>query len=223
LLALLFLARLILVIGGAATVGLTLAVGLRASKRTSQIATTRIVSVGEKENPAVPTARQAPAQLRLGPQNRAQQHVIPEDQFGHDPALIPILGKLKMLPDLDCQNPSTWLWTLKLVKAPLVLPERRQAVEAGQGDFYRRPNPSDFVLLGKKILILRPMDPFAAAEAGPFSSALTIKAFTDAFNPILSEYLLHVGRSNRLDRLHQRRIWIGSAASATSQNPHVFP
>jgi hypothetical protein len=46
-----------------------------------------------------------------------------------------------MLPDLDCKNPKTWLWTLKLVKAPLALPKQPQVVEAGQGDFHLRPTP----------------------------------------------------------------------------------
>jgi hypothetical protein len=80
-----------------------------ASKRTAQIPPARIAWVSEKENPAVPTASSAPAQLRLGPQNRAQQHVIGKDQDHHRATPIPIRAKLKMLPDLDCINPRLWL------------------------------------------------------------------------------------------------------------------
>jgi hypothetical protein len=109
LLTLLLLARPILVVSGAALAGLTPAMSLPASERTPQIAPARIARVGEKENPAVPTMGPAPAQLRLGAQNRAQQHVIRQDQRDHRATPIPIHAKLKMLPDLDCKNPRLWL------------------------------------------------------------------------------------------------------------------
>ena len=112
-----------------------------AAEGTPQIPPAGIAWVGEKKDPAVPTTSPAPAQLRLGPQNRAQQHVIGKDQSHHRAAPIPIRAKLKMLPDLDCKNPRLWLWTLKLVKAPLVLPKQPQVVEAGQGDFHQPPTP----------------------------------------------------------------------------------
>jgi hypothetical protein len=102
LLAFLLLARLILVVNRAALIGLALAVGFRASKRTAQIAAPGIAWVSEKEDPAVPTARLAPVQLRLGSENRSEQHVIGEDQSDYRPAPIPIRGELKMLPNLDC-------------------------------------------------------------------------------------------------------------------------
>jgi len=135
------LALCILVVSGAAPAGLPPAMGFPASERTAQIAPAGVARVGKKEDPTVPTASPVPAQLRLGPQNRAQQHVIREDQRDHWAAPIPIRPKLKMLPDLDCKNPKTWLWTLKLVKAPLALPKQPQVVEAGQGDFHLRPTP----------------------------------------------------------------------------------
>jgi hypothetical protein len=47
----------------------------------------------------VPTSLQAPAQLRLGSNNRSQQHVIGEDQSDYRAAPIPIRGEPKMLPD----------------------------------------------------------------------------------------------------------------------------
>jgi hypothetical protein len=55
-----------------------------------------------------------------------------------------------MLPDLDCKNPRLWLWTLKLVKAPLVLPKQPQVVEAGQGDFHLWPTLAAALSLEKK-------------------------------------------------------------------------
>jgi integrase/recombinase XerD len=125
-----------------------------AAERTAQISPARITRVGEKENPTVPTASPAPAQLRVGSPNRAQQHVMGEDQFDHRAASIPAGRKAKMLPDLDCQNPSTWLWTLKLLKAPVVLPERPQAVEAGQGDFHLRPVPDARPFLERNLSLL---------------------------------------------------------------------
>jgi hypothetical protein len=102
LLALLLLAVLILVVGGAALAGPTLVVSFPASERTPQITPAGIARVGEKENPAVPTAGPAPAQLRLGSQDRAQQHVIRQDQLDHRAVPIPVGRKPKMLPDLDC-------------------------------------------------------------------------------------------------------------------------
>ena len=139
---LLLFARLVLVVSGAATTGLPPAMRFPASERAAQIAPTGIARVSEKEYPAVPTASPASAQLRLGPQNRAQQHIIGKDQGHHRATPIPIRAKLEVLPDLDCKNPRLWLWTLKLLKAPLVLPKRPQVVEAGQGDFHLRPTPA---------------------------------------------------------------------------------
>jgi hypothetical protein len=113
LLALLLLARFILVVSCAAPTGLALAVGFPTSEGTAQVPTLGIPWVGEKENPAVPTTSQAPAQIRLGTANRSQQRVIRKNQADHRAGPIPIHGKSKILPDLDCINPSTWLWTLK--------------------------------------------------------------------------------------------------------------
>ena len=126
---------LVLVISRAAQVRLALAMGFPTSKRTTQIPALRIAGVGEKKDPTVSTTSSAPAQLRLGSENRSQQHVIRVNQSHHRLTPIPIRVEPKMLPDQDCKKPNTWLWILKLVKAPLVLPKRLKAVEAGQGDF----------------------------------------------------------------------------------------
>jgi hypothetical protein len=92
-------------------VGLAPAMGLATAKGTAQILTPRIARVREKENPAVPTARQAPAQRRPDPDNRSQQRVIREHQSHDRPASIPIFDEPKMRRDLDCQKPRFWLWT----------------------------------------------------------------------------------------------------------------
>ena len=154
-LPLLLLAWLVLVISGAAPTGLPPPMRFPASERAAQILPTGVARMREKENPTVPTASPAPAQLRLGPQNRAQQHVIGKDEGHYRATPLPIRAKLKMLPDLDCKNPRLWLWTLKLLKAPLVLPKRPHVVEAGQGDFHRRPVPSAFFSLERNNQPLR--------------------------------------------------------------------
>ena len=56
LLLLLHLAILVLVIGGAPLVGLTLAMGLPTSKRTAQVPAPGVPWVREKKDPAVPTS-----------------------------------------------------------------------------------------------------------------------------------------------------------------------
>ena len=73
-----------------------------AAEGTTQIAPPRVAIMSEKKNPTVPTARPAPAQLKLESQNRPEQHVIREDQSDDRTAPIPIRGEPKMLPDLDC-------------------------------------------------------------------------------------------------------------------------
>jgi len=117
--ALLKFTGLVAVVGAAALVGLAPAMDLPAAEGTAQIASTRIAWVGEKEDTAVPTAGQAPAQPGQCSQNRSQQHAIHEDQGGHRTALIPIRDKTKMLPDLDGKKPRLWLWIPTLVKHPL--------------------------------------------------------------------------------------------------------
>ncbi|MFO1498487.1 MAG: hypothetical protein U1G07_08865 [Verrucomicrobiota bacterium] len=112
-LLLLHLAPLVLVVGGAPLVGLTLAMGFPASERTAQVLTRGVPRVREKEDPAVPTSLQAPAQLRLVLNNRSQQHVAAENQSDNWAVPIPICGEPKMLPDRYCKKPKTWLWTLK--------------------------------------------------------------------------------------------------------------
>ena len=99
LLALLLLATLILVISRAALAGLTLAMSFPTSERTAQIPAPGIPRVREKEDPTVPATSPAPAQLRLVPNNRSQQHVTREDQSDYRAAPIPIRDKPKMLPD----------------------------------------------------------------------------------------------------------------------------
>ena len=49
------------------------------------------------------------AQVRFGPQNRSQNHIIFQHQGGHRALPIPLGPKLKMLRDLDCKKPKLWL------------------------------------------------------------------------------------------------------------------
>ena len=86
---------------------------------TAQISPPRVARVGEKEDPAVPTARPAPAQLRLGPEHRPQHRVVREHQAAGRSGSIPILDEPKMRCDLDCQKPRFWLWTPTKFKRPL--------------------------------------------------------------------------------------------------------
>lgn len=117
--ALLQFTGLVAVVGAAALVGFTPAVGLATTERTTQIASTGIARIGEKEDPAVPTSSQAPAQPGVNTQDRSQQHAIREHQGGHRATPIPLRGELKMLPDLDGKKPRLWLWIPTLVKHPL--------------------------------------------------------------------------------------------------------
>lgn len=92
---------------------------LPATERTAQIPTPRVAGVSEKKYPAMPTSGSAPAQLRLGKENRSQQHVIPQNQGRDRAAAIPVRGKPEILRDLDCKKPRLWLWTLTQFKRPL--------------------------------------------------------------------------------------------------------
>jgi hypothetical protein len=116
---LLLLARLIPVVGRTALAGLMPAMRLPTAEGTAQIATPRVARVREKEDPAVPTAGQAPAQPRLGAEHRSQQRVIREHQGDHRTASIPIGDEPKLRRDLDCQKPRFWLWTPTTFKRPL--------------------------------------------------------------------------------------------------------
>lgn len=97
--------RLLAVIGRRPLVALLPVMGLPTSKRTTQIVPPRVARVGQKENPAVPTACPAPAQLRLGPQHRSQHRVVSEHQADQRSGSVPIFGEPKKCRDLDCQKP----------------------------------------------------------------------------------------------------------------------
>jgi hypothetical protein len=63
-----------------------------------------IARIGEKEDPAMPTARQARSQKRFVPQNRSHHHIIIQNQRGHLALAIPVRSKLKMPRDLYCKK-----------------------------------------------------------------------------------------------------------------------
>jgi hypothetical protein len=91
-----------------------LAVGLPATEGTAQVVPTGIARVGQEENAAVPAPGQAGAQVRLGVQDRSQQHIIFLHQHGHRAGAIPIRPKLKMLRDPNCKKPKLSLRMLTL-------------------------------------------------------------------------------------------------------------
>lgn len=107
------------VVGDTALGGRSLTVRLPTPEGAAQIPAPRVARVREKENPAVPTASQAPAQRRPGADHRSQQRVIRERQGDNGLAAIPIFDEPKMGRDLDCQKPRFWLWMLTLFKRPL--------------------------------------------------------------------------------------------------------
>lgn len=100
------------VVGRAACAGLTPGVGFTATEGTAQILAFAarqvlapgIARVGEKEDPAVPAADQAPTPMRLPSQDRSQDLVILQDQKLDFRPPIPVSGKLKMGRDRYCKK-----------------------------------------------------------------------------------------------------------------------
>ena len=88
--------------------------GLPATEGTAQVVPTGIARVGEEENTAVPAPGQALAQMRLGVQDRSQQHIILQHQGGYRALAVPVLPELKALRDPDCKRPKLSLRMLML-------------------------------------------------------------------------------------------------------------
>jgi hypothetical protein len=65
-----------------------------APERAVQIATAMIAGMGEKTNPAVATAHQAPRQLGVAPQDRPQPDLILTNERPGPILAVPIGGKL---------------------------------------------------------------------------------------------------------------------------------
>jgi hypothetical protein len=106
LLALLDLPILPPVVIDAALGGTLSAVSILAAKGTSQVRTTGVARVRQKENAAMPAPGQAGSQTRLGSQNRSQKQIILQHQGGYRPSVIPVRPELEMLLDLDCKKPK---------------------------------------------------------------------------------------------------------------------
>jgi hypothetical protein len=87
---------------------------LLAPKGTAQVMAPGIPGVREKENPAMPATAQAFAQVRLGPQDRSQEHVILQNQRPDAPLPVPSGPELKKLRDPDCKKPKPSLRLLTL-------------------------------------------------------------------------------------------------------------
>ena len=112
-----------LVVGEAAGARLLLAVGFPATKGTAQVlarAPGQILAPGiarirEKEDPAVPTAGQAPSPVRLLAQERSQNLVVLQDSLPDLRPTIPVPGKLKLRRDRYCKKPKLSLKMLTLL------------------------------------------------------------------------------------------------------------
>jgi hypothetical protein len=104
--ALLELAGILAVILRTPLRGRSLAAGLLAAKRTTQILATSIARVSEKKDPAMPAPGQASSQEGLGSQDRSQQQIILQHHGGHRAPAIPVGPELEMLLDPYCKKPK---------------------------------------------------------------------------------------------------------------------
>jgi hypothetical protein len=94
------------VIGDTALRGRLPTMGLSAAEQTTQIAPAGIASMSGEKDTAMPTARQADGQVRLGSEDRPQEDVILQDQGGYVSPSIPAPPKLEILRDPDCKKPK---------------------------------------------------------------------------------------------------------------------
>jgi hypothetical protein len=92
--------------------GALFAVGLPATKGTPQVIAAGISRMREKQNPAVPAAGQASAQVRLFPENRTQHPIIPGNKTAHRSAAIPMRLKLKKRLNLNYKKAKFLLMSL---------------------------------------------------------------------------------------------------------------
>lgn len=134
-LALLLPSGLVLVVGGAAALGLGPAMRLTATKRTAQVVPPGIAWVGEKEDAAMPATDPAPFQPRLESQHRSQHRVVPGHPADRRPGPMPAALEAESGRDLGCKKARLSLWKLSLVKAPLSYQTDPRVVEVGQGFF----------------------------------------------------------------------------------------
>jgi len=68
--------------------------------------------MGQKENPAVPTARQTLPQAWVGPQHGPEYKIILQHEIPNFTASVPARPELKMLLDFNYQKPSVSLMML---------------------------------------------------------------------------------------------------------------
>jgi hypothetical protein len=104
--AFLELALRFLIVGSAARCGLLPAMGLPATEGAAQVTTASVAEMGEEENVAVSTPRQAPAQKWLGTHHFAQNRVILQDQPGWPSPAIPADAKLMLRRNADYKKPN---------------------------------------------------------------------------------------------------------------------
>lgn len=105
-------------------------------KRATEIATIGIAGMGEQEYPAMPAASQALAQVRLGSQDRSQEHIKLQDRRGNFSFSIPARLKLEKLRDRYCKKPKLSLRVQAVNPNVLVLPGRCLRCRDGRAGFF---------------------------------------------------------------------------------------
>jgi len=105
--------------------------------------------MGNEQNPAMPTARQASLQLRLRPHNRAQDEIVLLDQIADLPLAPPPRRKLEVLLDFYCKKARLSLIILMCLYMPSSYPIGTQCVEREDEGFF-----SDATFLAKSTLPL---------------------------------------------------------------------
>lgn len=103
---LLDLARVVTVILDTPPCGLPFAVGLFATKGTTQVFPTSIPRMGEEKDPTMPAAAQALSQEGFGSQNRSQEDIILQNQSANLIPSIPLRLELEEPRDPNCKKPK---------------------------------------------------------------------------------------------------------------------
>jgi hypothetical protein len=85
---------------------------LLATESTAQVVAPGIAGIGEEKNPAMPATAQAFAQVRLGAQDRSQEHVILQNQRSDVLLPVPSRPELEELRDRYCKKPKLSLRVL---------------------------------------------------------------------------------------------------------------
>jgi hypothetical protein len=105
-----------------------------AAEQTAQVMAPGVAGVSEEKDPAMPATTQAFAQVRLGPQDRSQEHVILQNQRPDVLLPVPSRPELKELRDRYCKKPKLSLRMLTLLLVTSSYPIAAPCVEnVGRG------------------------------------------------------------------------------------------